>query len=86
MKKKFVKYSFNDVAKEMTKVDAGGVAGKQLDITEARQALSCFLLFASKHMTLENVAVLITEAINTRQPKTEPKVETELTQPVVETE
>jgi hypothetical protein len=53
------KYSFEDAAIEMTKIDIGGEAKRQLDITEARQALSSFLAVAYRFMTLENVAALI---------------------------
>ena len=49
---------FDDVAMRITEIDTGGKAGRQLDITEARQALRVVLEVLAD-MPFRDVAVMI---------------------------
>jgi len=59
--------TFELVAMQMTKSDVGGKAGRQLDITEARQGLTNALKVMANQLTLKEVAILLLDYIETTE-------------------
>jgi hypothetical protein len=61
---------FELAAIEMTRVDAGGDAGEQLSIAEARQGLSCALKVMADYLTMGQVAdLIIASAMKNKMPR-----------------
>lgn len=58
---------FDSIANQMTKQDEGGEAGRELDITEARQALKNLAVILANRYTLAEVAAFLAGYVKTNE-------------------